>query len=176
MGSIGLLRKHWKKLQALRHERGGVAAIEFSLIAVPFFVLLFAILETGYIFLLSILLEGAAADGARQVRTGVIRAATPAAFQTLVCNNMHNMIDCSDFIYDARNFTDFNDITPLAVPASQGTATFTPGDPGDVVVVRVMYRWNFITPFLENVLGADAYGTRHLIATVAFRNEPFETP
>ncbi len=176
MWSIRLLRRHWKKLQALSRERDGVAAIEFSMIAIPFFIFLLAILETGYIFLLSILLEGATADGARQVRTGVVTAATPAAFQNLVCTNMYGMIDCGNFIYDVRNFTNFADITPEAVPANQASATFAPGDPGDVVVVRVMYSWNFITPFLENLLGVDAYGTRHLVSSVAFRNEPFEEP
>ena len=85
-------------MQALRREQDGVAAIEFSMIAIPFFIFLFAILETGYIFLLSILLEGATAEGARQVRTGVVKVGTPAVFQNLVCTNMYGMIDCGDFI------------------------------------------------------------------------------
>ena len=173
MWSISLLRKHWNKLQALRRERDGVAAIEFSLIAIPFFILLFAILETGYIFLLSVMLEGATADGARQVRTGEVTAATPATFQNTVCTNMYGMIDCDDFLYDVRIVPSFGGIPPEAVPVDQASATFAPGSPDAIVVVRVMYRWNFITPLLENLLGADANGTRHLISTVAFRNEPF---
>jgi len=179
MWSVRLLRKHWNRLQALRRRREGVAAIEFSLIAIPFFVLLFAILETGYVFLLSILLEGATADGARQIRTGFVKAATPEVFENLVCTSMYGMIDCGKFIYDVRNFADFKTFTETeaaGVPDDPKTAPFFPGNAGDVVVVRVMYKWTFITPFLENLLGAGKDGTRHLVSSVALVNEPFDEP
>jgi len=62
MGALRRFHKHWQRLQALRAGRDGVAAIEFSMVALPFFFLLFVILETGYFFLLTILLNGAAVE------------------------------------------------------------------------------------------------------------------
>ena len=178
MWAVKRLRKSCKKLQALRRERDGVAAVEFAMVALPFFFLLIAILETGYIFFLSILIEGAAADSARQVRIGAITTGTPlATFQTLVCNRMFGLVPppCNDLIYDVRVVADFASTLPLPpFPTSQGSASFLPGVAGDIVVVRVVYPWTFITPYLESLVTAG--GTRHLVSTVAFRNEPYGTP
>ena len=50
----------------------------------------------------------------------------------------------------------------------------TPGRPGDIVVVRLLYEW----PVYVSLLGlnlADLAGSKRLImATAAFRNEPFQ--
>ena len=48
MWSLRQFRKSWNIFQALRRERDGVAAIEFGLIALPFFYLLFAIRRVNY--------------------------------------------------------------------------------------------------------------------------------
>ena len=53
-----------------RKRREGSNAIEFGLVALPFFLLLFGILEIGLMLLVDALVETAASDAARQVRTG----------------------------------------------------------------------------------------------------------
>jgi Flp pilus assembly protein TadG len=57
-------------LRRFGRAREGVTALEFALVAVPFLTIMFAILETGYVFFLAILIEGATADASRQIRTG----------------------------------------------------------------------------------------------------------
>lgn len=173
MWSIKRLRRSWKKLQDLRRERDGVAAVEFGLVALPFFYLLIGILETGYIFFISIMLEDAAAEGARQIRTGEVQmSGTPATeLGNAVCNNVFIVVvPCSDIIYEVSSAANFQSITSSAIPADQASASFATGNPGDVMVVRVTYSWTYITPLLENLLGA---GARHLVSSVAFRNEPY---
>ena len=50
--------------------KDGVAAVEFALIAAPFFMLLFAILEVAMIFFSSLVLENGVINAARTIRTG----------------------------------------------------------------------------------------------------------
>ena len=47
--------------------------------------------------------------------------------------------------------------------------TYQPGGPGDIVVVRLFYQWPIYVSLLQNMSGSK----RLLIATAAFRNEPF---
>ena len=56
--------------RAFRRNNRGSAAVEFSLIAVPFFALFFAIVETGIVFFASQVLETATQDSARMIMTG----------------------------------------------------------------------------------------------------------
>ena len=171
----GQFRGFLTAIRALRDRCEGVAAIEFSLIALPFFFLLFVILETGYFFLLSMLLENASAEGARQIRTGIVqKEPTPdealAALKKRVCDTVY-LIKCNDLIFDVRSFTDFSDYktkSQLAEPDPPPPPAFDPGDPGSTVIVSVKYNWSFMTPLLGSVVD-----TNQMIATVAFRNEPF---
>lgn len=178
MERFSLMRRIRRRIEAFCRGRDGVSAVEFTLVGFPFLVLLFGIIETGYVFLLAILLEGAAADGARLVRTGEVPlAADPGStFRTAVCDGIYNMLPCSSLKYDIRDVTDFTTYlgaTAPALPTVQQT-DFSTIDAGDTVVVRVAYQWTFITPLLENLLGANANGVRHLVATVVFRNEDYE--
>ena len=52
----------------------GVTAVEFAIVATPFFALMFAIFETAFVFLGQQTLETAVANAARQVRTGQAQA------------------------------------------------------------------------------------------------------
>jgi hypothetical protein len=51
--------------------------------------------------------------------------------------------------------------------------TYNPGGPGDIVVVRLFYQWPVYVALLGFDLQNMAGGKRLLIATAAFRNEPY---
>lgn len=176
MRLIRLSRQLRMRIEAFRREREGVSAIEFSFVAFPFIFLLFAIIETGYVFLLAFLLEGAAADGARDVRTGVVQlnADPVGTFEDRVCNGMLTLVDCARLNYDAQNYANFAAIPspPLAAPTAKGT-TFNTGNPGDIVVVRVALAWSYMTPFLRNFLGTGT-GSGTLVASVVVQTEAYE--
>ncbi len=54
------------------------------------------------------------------------------------------------------------------------TPTFEPGKAGDIVVVRLMYEWPVYASLLGFNLADLGSGKRLLMATAAFRNEPYQ--
>jgi Flp pilus assembly protein TadG len=164
----------------MRGERG-VALVEFALIMVPFFVILFGIFEVGFVFWGTYELENATEDAARQIRTGQIKGnGGAAAFKTQVCNRVVILSRCNeDLRLDVRSFNSFADIqtSPAAPLDNDGKLkdnfSFSPGGPRSIVLVSTFYQWpllNAITSFsLSNMAGGD----RLLSASAAFRNEPF---
>jgi hypothetical protein len=50
---------------------------------------------------------------------------------------------------------------------------YQPGGPSDIVVVRLFYQWPVYLSFLGFTMQNMAGGKRLLVATAAFRNEPF---
>ncbi|MGH7028117.1 TadE/TadG family type IV pilus assembly protein [Brevundimonas sp.] len=166
----------------LMRAREGSTAVEFAMVALPFFMLLFAILEIGLILLLDAVVETAVADTGRLVRTGQAQqqAMTPELIKTKLCAKMSVFAgDC-----DTRAFIDVrvvdNFSNPLVPdPTASGTfdassLSFTPGGPGDLVLVRIWYEQPVATPFLSQALSKMADGKVLLTTTLAFRNEPYQ--
>ena len=164
------------------NEKGGHVALEMALVATPFFMLLFGIIELALIFLVSSSLENAAAQAARTIRTGQLQsgqAANAAAFKTTICNNFGWLqSDCTSNLYvDVRTFSTFQSVT-APQPVVNGnfdpsSLTFTPGGPGDIVVVRAYYQWPLIAPMMSQALQQLNGGKALITATAAFRNEPY---
>ena len=76
-----------------------------------------------------------------------------------------------------RKYTTFDSID-LGVPVDQRqpqrpAKTTSPGNGGDIVVVRAYYEWPVFVRLLGNDLSTLSNGTHLLVATAAFRNEPF---
>ena len=127
------------------------------------------------------MLETAAADSARLILTGQAQKGgfSQAQFKQEVCNRIYGMFDCmGGIIVDVRTYNSFSSIdTSKPVDANGNltvSATYSPGGPGDIVVVRLLYQW----PVYVSLLGLDfsdmSGGNRLIMATVAFRNEPYQ--
>jgi Flp pilus assembly protein TadG len=73
-----------------------VVAVEFALIAFPFFVLIFGLIEVVMIFILSSTLDCGVMEAARRVRTGKLQSSAQrlAGFKAAVCGNLFNLLDC----------------------------------------------------------------------------------
>jgi Flp pilus assembly protein TadG len=168
--------------RSLWHDRAGTAALEFAIVALPFFSLLMAIFETTAVFFANGTLENAVIDSARQIRTGQVQSAnmTQADFKNLVCSKITALLACdTNLIVDVRSFQNFQQVTfppPLDANGNfQVTPTFSPGAQGNIVLVRVFYTWHLFTPLIGATL-ANMPGNIHLISSAtAFRNEPFGT-
>jgi hypothetical protein len=50
---------------------------------------------------------------------------------------------------------------------------YNPGNPGDIVVMRVMYQWPVFLGPLGMSLQNESNGNMLLMATAVFKNEPF---
>jgi len=168
-------------LRRLIRQQDGVAAVEFGLVAAPFLALVFAIMETALVFFAGQALETAAADSARLVMTGQaqMQGFDETKFKEAVCAKISGLFNCSAGIkVDVRKYASFAGINiakPIdAVGNFSGSFTFDPGQPGDIVMVRLMYQWPVYVSLLGLNLSDMAGGKRLLMSTVAFRNEPYK--
>ena len=162
-----------------RHNRGA-AAIEFALVVIPFIAMLFAIIETAIVFFATQVLETAVADSARLILTGQAQNGgfNQASFKNAVCARIGGLFNCSSGIYvDVRTFSDFQSVSMTSPVDSSGNMVnnfvYQPGTAGQIVVVRLFYQWPIYmqiwNPLITNMSG----NKRLLVATAAFRNEPF---
>jgi hypothetical protein len=164
-----------------RRRREGAAAVEFAIVALPFFFVIFAVLELGVIFLVDSTLEAAVQQATRLVRTGQAQtgAISPAQFRAAMCENMSVFEgDCQErAVIDVRPIPQFRDPNPPN-PIVDGEfdpdqTDFDPGDAGDLMLVRVWYQQPVFTPMLSRALTRLDSGDAVIQVTTAFRNEPF---
>ncbi len=159
----------------------GSTAVEFALVMPPFFLMLFAILETASIFFASTTLENAVLDASRQIRTGQAQVGdmSAASFRQEICDRIDSFMSCGEnLVIDVEQFNSFATLEFPEIFDSAGELDINPGfsmgAPGDIVLVRVYYMWDVMTPIIGPLL-ANANGgeTRLIIASGVFRNEPF---
>lgn len=170
--------------RSLRDNRGATA-VEFALVAGPFIFMLMAVFELALVFTVSTTLDNATSKVARQIRTGQLQTAggvTSTTFVQQICNNMGWLTaDCpNNLSVDVRTYPAFQNIT-LSTPVSNGQfqstgLLFNMGNAGDIVLVRAYYQWALFTPFLDGGLQPLSNGKAVVVATTAFRNEPYVTP
>lgn len=166
--------------ERFKRDEDGATALEFAMVATPFFMLLFGILELALVFFASAIIEDGVAEATREIRTGSLQSSggDEATFRAAVCERIGTIADCSKLKVDVRTFDDFAsaDFTaPIDVDGDLDDSNFTfdPGAAGDVVVVRVFYDWPLLGPGMINGL-ANLPGNRRLISSAsAFRNEPY---
>jgi Flp pilus assembly protein TadG len=162
-------------------QESGVAAVEFGMVAVPFFALIFAILETSVIFFAGQALETAVADSGRLIMTGQAQTQgfDQSAFKNAVCAKIYGLFDCANGVFvEVQSYSSFAAMNPTASPTLDANGNlvnnfgYNPGVPCSIVLVRLFYQW----PIYVSLLGVDKLGPggkRMLIATSAFRNEPY---
>lgn len=151
------------------------------MIAPIFIALLFAIIETAFMFLAGQVLETAVQDSARLILTGQAQAASysQSQFKTDLCGRLKALFTCDGVYVDVQSYgSDFTTVS-ITAPIDSATKTFvdnmkyTPGTAGQIVVVRAFYQWPlFVTGLGWNV--SNLSGSKRLLtATAAFRNEPY---
>jgi len=182
----------FRRIRRYLKNREGTAAIEFAILAIPFFMLLFAILELAIVFFINSTLTHAISEAGRQIRTGNFHACgTQDSFKELVCTNMSGLGDCEKRLrIDVVSGNAFQNVTLPAPPDPPEVDPLDPASTDDIpngdwvttaasapVVIRGLYYHKLVLPSqltrLENVPGK---GIRLLGATTAFKNEPFPAP
>lgn len=162
-------------------RREGATAVEFAMVAVPFFFMMFAVLELGLVFVLDTTLENAVMDTGRLVRTGQAQASgmTRTQFEEEICDRMSLFASgCATKLdLDVRIISQFSGTNPPQ-PITDGEfddtgLRFESGAAGDIILVSAWYRHTLITPFLSQALARLDGNTAVLTVTTAFRNEPF---
>ncbi|QND40192.1 pilus assembly protein [Rhizobium leguminosarum bv. viciae] len=190
------------RFRALARSRDGAAAIEFALLAIPYFLVIFAILETFVAFAAEELVSNGVDTMSRRMRTGQITYnlgrttdMNRAQFRRAFCDEISILVRCSasevatpsKLYLDVQTFSTFSAI-PTTIPklstdkyADINTAAFkyAPGGAGTINMVRAYYRWEIITdlvrPYITTIRPSDgSMPSQYLIvATAAFQNEQY---
>ena len=164
-------------LRRFARAREGVAAVEFALVSLPFFFMLYAIIEVAFLFSLDSALEHAMYRAAREIRTGQVQNAgtTAAQFRERICENMSLFAtQCSSRLFvDVRILPRFTAPNPPTPTTAGFPSSYQPGNAGDIVLVRVWYKQPLFTTFLTQALARYGGSDAVLTVTTSFRNEPF---
>lgn len=163
-------------------DRKGTTAIEFAFVAGPFFLLIFAIIETSLFFFASQYLETSVDNVTRKLRTGQLKNITTAAqFKTEICNEVTVMFDCQGKLkVRVEVAATFNDLGAPPEPVEDDDGEFSFGDdeftkpsPMEILQVTASYLWpiytNYSAPLAD--VGSGRYAAMHASAVV--RAEPF---
>jgi len=179
---LAFCAKPFRPFKRLVRSDSGAAAVQFAIVAAPFLTLLVAIFQTGIVFLAARVLDEVTSQSSRYIMTGQAQQAglTQAGFATYVCNQTIALFNCNNFMINVQNYTSFSSAsttTPTLTFDANGNVTNTwswsPGNPGDIVVVQVMYQWPLVLGPLGFSLANLSNGNRLLISTAAFKNEPY---
>jgi Flp pilus assembly protein TadG len=164
-----------------RRNRRGSTIVEFALVAPVFFALLFAIIETSIMFFASEVLETITQNSARQILTGQAQTADypdAAHFRSaVVCPQIPAIFTCNNIYVDVKSYPSFSNVsisTQIVAGAfDTSTLSYSPGNSCDIVVARLFYIWpQFVTGLGYNISNLSG-NQRLLVATAAFRNEPY---
>ena len=161
--------------------RSGSAAVEFAMIAAPFLALIFLILNTAMAFVAQQTLQTATTQAARLVMTGQAQSQGMSAsqFQQAICANLTALFTCSGIYVSVQTFTTFTTMNSTPSTAfANGTFNsagmpYTLGNKGDIELIQVFYQWPIFATGLGFNFSNDGGTTDLLIASAAFRNEPF---
>jgi Flp pilus assembly protein TadG len=169
-------------MRRLRNDTDGVTAIEFAMVAMPFFAMLFGIIAVGLYFFTVFSMENAVEQASRIIRTGQAQQAglTPQDFKNKVCEFVPAHIDCQGKVFvNVKSFPNSSDITPQSLPKCldgngdlNRTAEYVPGTQNMVVLVWACYEWDMAKfPWIN--FGDMANGSMLVQATTTFRTEPY---
>lgn len=163
----------------LLDDRRGAVAMEFAIVSIPFFLLLFAILEMALMFFIGQVLDTATVSASRLIRTGEAKAQslTQDQFKTKICDGMVNLVDCSSRLYvDVQSYSSFGSYSPTSPLDKDGNITstkYTTGNKNEIIVVRSFYAWPVLFDVLARSTTKLSNGDQLLGAVVAFQTEPF---
>lgn len=165
-------------------NRQGSVAIEFAALAIPFAMLVFAILESCISFAAQQVLANATDDIARQLRTGQVKAASinEITLKKMICDRLDIVVTsgCPDLVVDLREFPTFAAAAAVRIKlTSDGDIDTTgfavkPGPSMSKNMLRVFYRWPVITDFMRKSMSNLKGGKTLHFATTTWQNEPFD--
>lgn len=171
----------------LRHTKGA-AAVEFGLVAVPFFALILFTIQTALVFFADQTLETMVQDGARLIMTGQAQnnswGASATTFRDHVCpsGTTSGLFNCDKLFINVVSYSSFGDVSSVPPPPRDpktkaldpSQEVYNLGGACSIVIVQMYYEWP-IFGSLDNLaaLGTGGTNTRLLVGTAAFRNEPY---
>ncbi|WP_427452597.1 TadE/TadG family type IV pilus assembly protein [Litorimonas sp. WD9-15] len=189
--------KAWRRAERtvakFQKDEDGATAIEFAFVALPFFALLFGIIELALVFFISSALSHATSEAGRSIRVGNFQACGGEdEFKALVCSEMKGLGNCwKNVRIDVVDGASFKTITLPEPPAPaprdpdktgddaipqtpNGTVSSEANTAGTALVVRsILYHRLVLPPKITRLESPGTPGIRVITSTTAFKNEPF---
>ncbi|WP_435641187.1 TadE/TadG family type IV pilus assembly protein [Micavibrio aeruginosavorus] len=179
---MGMLYRGRKLLSFWRDTRGSTA-VEFGLVAIPFIFMTIGIIELALVFAAVNMLEGGVAEASRMIRTGQLQQEggdPEETFREALCAHALVLIKCDGIVIESIAIEDntFEGISEL-VPEYDEDGNLIPsgfelGEVSDVVLVRVAYRYQFMTPLFGDIFSNQPDRAYPMMATAVMRTEPYE--
>jgi Flp pilus assembly protein TadG len=175
-------KKRFSLLSRFRKDKRGSVAIEFSMLILPFTLMVFAIIETGLSFAAEQVISNASDDLSRDMRTGDIRTADVS--DTFLFDKICDHIDifvaagCPELEVDLRTFDTYADVPTSIEYLANGdidTSDYDAvlGGSETINSLRVYYRWPIISDFMRSRLSSLPNGKTLLFSSNTWRNEPY---
>lgn len=179
----------WQRLRRFPENRDGTTAIEFGLIAMPFFLFLFGIIAVGLKYFTENALEHAVESVSRQIRTCQAQDndMTVEQFRNAICAQSSGYITCdTKFVVHVQQIQpepDGSAFVPqacldvggdLAAASSNNTDALEDhsGGAGTDVLVTACHEWQAAQLFSWFNFGSMNNGSALVQAVTAFRVEP----
>lgn len=169
-------------LSLFKKDKRGSVAIEFSMLAMPFCLLVFAIIESSLSFSAQQVMTSAADTLARDIRVERLSQAnaTGTIVRNRICDRLSTWVStgCPGLVVDLKVYASFADV-PTTIPRqadkdvdATGFATNV-GIGKDIQHLRVFYRWPYITDFIGHKLAELPDNKTLLFASATWKNEDF---
>jgi Flp pilus assembly protein TadG len=162
--------------------RRGATVVEFALIAPAFLAMLIAIFESTLFLFAQATLQDAAVESGRLFMTGQAQNAgtTQTQFKNEICPMVSALFNCNNLMVNVQSAASFGSASaaaPTLTYNTNGTVSntwsYSPGTPGEVTVVQLIYQWPIVSGPLGYVLSNLGNGTTELMGVTAFRVEPY---
>jgi len=165
-----------RAIAQLRRARRGAAALEFALVFPVFLVFAGMIMENGMLLVDQAFLDYATADAGRLIRIGQVQQGSgETAFTSQLCADVHPLISCGSLQFNVQSASNpgFGSLNATVAADSYGnlaTTSFTPGGPGDDVLVQVAYKRSLLFTWISSTAMSLVFSTS------AFQNEKYSGP
>ncbi len=175
--------------KGLKHNEDGTTAIEFAIVAVPFFMFLFALIGISMFFFVMTSIDKGMDKQSRKIRTGEAQSTnmTVNDFKQAVCASAGTWIKCPSVQIFVQHFPDWAQVQPQACLNGSGQVVTNnaggsdkiaqySGTASEVVLVTTCYKWDFAKklPYLK--LGNMSDNAMMMQSATAFRTEPYTPP
>jgi hypothetical protein len=177
-------RKISKTSRRFAKDASGATAVEFGIVALPFFMMVFGIINIGMYYYTVNSVDRGLEDATRRIRTGELQncSASVGDFKTLMCNSASSYIDCNKLNLLIQSAPDWGGLA-LQSCTSAGALTPGSGTPGQdladlagnqnaVVLITACYQWE-TAKYLPFLTLGDSTNGLIIQSTSAFRTEPF---
>ena len=179
--------------RSLRKDESGSAVVEFSLVALPLFLLITAVVELSMIAFIHAAMESAALEASRFGSTGGLGGGATREDRVLeiIEEQTLGFVDRDNAVIDALVYPSFEEIgAPEPYTDANANGEYDDGEffddingsggwdadmgaaglggPNDVVVYNVAWSWGILLPMVMEYFDGIT-----LTASVAIRNEPY---